>query len=184
MRKILGIVGSPRRDGNTSVLVSKILEGAKSAGAWTERLSLPDLKIGECIGCDLCWKSGTCQQDDDMKHLYPKIADSDCLVFGTPLYWYGPTALMKAFLDRFYYYCGGEQQGLLKGKEAVLAVVYEEIDPHAADATLEMFRRSFDYLGMNFRHRLIVPGVGAKGDIWKKAERIEEACSLGQDLTR
>jgi multimeric flavodoxin WrbA len=89
---------------------------------------------------------------------------------------------MKAFLDRFYYYCGGEQQGLLKGKEAVLAVVYEEVDPHAADATLDMFRRSFDYLGMNFRHRLIVPGVGAKGEIWKKTKRIEEAYSIGQSL--
>jgi multimeric flavodoxin WrbA len=184
MKTILGINGSPRRDGNTSILVSKILEGAKSAGALTEQLNLPDLKVGECIGCNLCWKSGECQQDDDMKRLYPKIAGSDCLVFGTPLYWYGPTALMKGFLDRFYYYCGGEQQGLLKGKEAVLVVVFEENDLQAADATLDMFQRSFDYLGMNFRHRLIVPGVGARGDIWKKTDRVEEAYTLGQNLTR
>ena len=182
MKKILGIVGSPRRNGNTQILVSKILEGAQNAGALTEDLGLSNLKIGECMGCNLCWKSGTCQQDDDMKPLYPKIAGFDCLVFGTPLYWYGPTALMKAFLDRFYYYCGGKQQGLLKGKEAVLAVVYEETDLHAADATREMFQRSFDYLGMAFRHRLIVPGVGAKGDIWKKTKRIEEAYSIGQSL--
>lgn len=101
MKKILGINGSPRRDGNTSILVSKILEGAKRAGALTEQLNLPDLKVGECIGCNLCWKRGECQQDDDMKHLYPKIAGSDCLVFGTPLYWYGPTALMKGFLYGF-----------------------------------------------------------------------------------
>jgi multimeric flavodoxin WrbA len=184
MRKILGIAGSPRRDGNTFVLVSKILEGAKNAGALTERIDLSDLKIGECNGCEACWQRGTCVQDDDMQALYQKISASDCLVLGTPIYWYGPTALMKGFLDRFYLYCGGEQKGKLKGKEGVLVLVFEEDDPQAAEATLEMFGRSFDYLGMSFDHRLIVPGVGPKGAIWKKTERIEEAYILGQNLNR
>lgn len=184
MKRILGIMGSPRRNGNTHVLISKILEGAREAGAYCEEILLSDLKIAECDGCNLCWKSGVCPQGDDMEGLYSRLLDFDCFVFGTPLYWYGPTALMKAFWDRLYYYCGGEQRGKIEGREAALVVVFEEEDPQAANATLEMFQRSFEYLKWRLRHRLIVPGVGAKGEIWKKAKEMEEAYTLGQDLAR
>jgi len=184
VKSVLGIIGSPRKKGNTHMLVSRILEGARSGGARCEELFLSDLKIGECDGCNLCWKSGACLQDDDMKDLYPKIPTFDALVFGTPLYWYGPTAVMKTFMDRLYYFCGGKNQGLLEGKEAALVVVFEEEDPKAADATVEMFRRSFDYLKWGFRHPLIVPGVGAKGGILKKPEVLADAFALGQDLGR
>lgn len=184
LKNIMGIVGSPRRNGNTHILVSKILEGAKGEGALCEELFLKDLKIEECDGCDLCWSEGDCQQADDMRGLYPKINTVDWFIFGTPIYWYGPTSLMKSFLDRFYYYCGGEHQGKMRGKSAALVLVFEEKDPAAANATLEMFQRSFDYLGIHLRHRLIVPGVGPKGAIWKKTQTIEEAFALGQSLAR
>ena len=184
LKNIVGIVGSPRRNGNTHILVSKILEGAKGEGALCEELFLKDLKIEECDGCDACWRAGECQQPDDMRGLYPKINAADCFIFGTPIYWYGPTSLMKSFLDRFYYYCGGAHQGRLRGKSAALVLVFEEEDPGAANATLEMFQRSFDYLGIHLRHRLIVPGVGPKGAIWKKTQTIEEAFALGQSLAR
>lgn len=119
-----------------------------------------------------------------MKDLYPRIPTFDAFVFATPLYWYGPTALMKAFLDRLYYFCGSTHQDLLKGKEAALAVVLEEEDEKAADATVEMFRRSFQYLRWNLRRTLIVPGVGAKGDILKKPKILRTAFAVGQDLGR
>ena len=83
MKKILGVVGSPRKNGNTHILVSIVLEGARAAGAKTELLFLNDFHIRECDGCHACWKTQECCKDDDMKLLYPKISDCDALVFGT-----------------------------------------------------------------------------------------------------
>lgn len=103
MKTILGVVGSPRRKGNTHILVSRILEGAKKEGAATEIIFLNDLTIRECDGCHVCWKGRKCSKKDDMNNIYPKIIQSDVIIFGTPVYWYGPTALMKGIQ---YSFCG------------------------------------------------------------------------------
>ena len=99
--KILGVVGSPRRNGNTHLLVSRILEGAGEAGASVDTVFLNDLSIKECDGCHVCWKGKKCSKNDDMLDVYPKIIESDAIIFGTPVYWYGPTALMKAYSTDF-----------------------------------------------------------------------------------
>ena len=93
MKRILGIAGSPRKNGNTHLLVSKILEGAKEAGASAECLFLEDLNIKECDGCHVCWQGKGCSKKDDMNFIYPKLIESDVIVFGTPVYWYGPIGL-------------------------------------------------------------------------------------------
>jgi len=79
-------------------LVSTILDGAKAEGADIETLFLGDLDIRECYGCHSCWKGRHCSKKDDMNVIYPKIIQSDIIIFGTPVYWYGPTALMKCFI--------------------------------------------------------------------------------------
>ncbi len=104
MSKVLAVVGSPRKGGNTEILVSRIAEGAASVAAAVEMVRLGDLHIRECDGCHACWRGRPCSKDDDMRPLYEKIAACDVLVFATPVYWYGPTALMKAFVDRFVYF--------------------------------------------------------------------------------
>ena len=146
MKKVLGVVGSSRRNGNTHILVSKILEGAKDAGGKAELLLLKDMNIKDCDGCHACWKGKPCSKKDDMNGIYPKIIESDIIVFGTPVYWYGPTALMKAFLDRFVFFNCPENRETIKGKTAVLAIPFEEENPEAADLLVGMFEKSLDYL--------------------------------------
>ena len=121
MKKILGVVGSPRKDGNTHILVSKILEGAEAEGVAGELLLLGELTIRQCDGCHVCWQGNACSKNDDMSELYSRIAASDAMVFGTPVYWYGPTALMKGFIDRFAYFNCPEHRPQVRGKPAVLA---------------------------------------------------------------
>ena len=129
MKKILGIMGSPRMNGNTHILVNKILKGAEDNGASTEIIFLKDMDIKECDGCHTCWKGKDCSKKDDMNNIYPKIIDSDVIVFGTPVYWYGPTALMKAFIDRFVYFNCEENRAKIRGKLAAVAVPFEEENP-------------------------------------------------------
>ena len=182
MKRILGVVGSPRKDGNTDILVSRMLDGARHAGAAVEKIFLADLKITECDGCHACWKTERCAKDDDMQALYPKIVASDLIVFGTPVYWYGPTALMTGFIDRFVYFNCPATRARIRGKGAFLAIPFEEEDPATA-APLEMvFKKSLAYLEVKLLGTLLAPGVGAKGRILKKPDLLEEARRIGEAI--
>lgn len=182
MKKVLGIVGSPRKRGNTHILVSRILEGAESEGASTDIIFLKGMKIRECDGCHVCWEGKDCNKKDDMLDIYPKLINSDVLVFGTPVYWFGPTALMKAFLDRFVYFTCPENENKIKGKKVVLVVPFEDTDMETAAPLVAMFEKSFDYLEMNLVGTILVPGVGETGAILGKTEYLEEGYQLGKSL--
>lgn len=184
VKKILGVMGSPRKNGNTHILISKILEGAQSEGAKGDILFLSDLTIKECDGCHRCWKGVECSKDDDMNRLYPKIIESAGIVFGTPVYWYGPTALMKGFIDRLVYFNCPENRKKIRGKPAVLAVPFEEEDPQTATLLEAFFEKSLQYLEMNLIGTILVPGVSQKGEILEKVNRLEEAYELGRRLAQ
>jgi multimeric flavodoxin WrbA len=184
MQKILGIMGSPRRNGNTHILVSRILEGAGAEGARGEILFLDDLTIQECNGCHCCWEGKECSKDDDMDRVYPKIIESDGIIFGTPVYWYGPTALMKGFIDRFVYFNCPENRMKIKGKPAVLAVPFEEENLETATLLKAFFEKSLQYLEMNLIGTILVPGVSRKGEIIEKEDKLQKGYELGRRLAR
>jgi len=184
MKRILGVVGSPRRNGNTLILVAKILEGAKTAGAATELLFLKELQIQQCDGCHACRQGKPCSKKDDMNRIYGKIISSDAIVFGTPVYWYGPTALMKAFLDRLVYFNCIENRVKIRGKSAVLAVPFEETKPETAALLVTFFEECFHYLEMKLTGKILVGGVSQKGDVRTKTDRLQEACELGRRPAR
>lgn len=100
--KITGICGSPRKKGNTSLLLKKALKGAAENGAETEIVYLADYEFRGCIGCEGCRDSFKCIIDDGMQDLYEKVLDSDGLILASPTYFYNVSSLMKAFIDRLY----------------------------------------------------------------------------------
>src|SRR5512136_228410 len=119
-----------------------------------------------------------------MLALYPKIAASEIIVFGTPVYWYGPTALMKGFIDRFVYFNCPENRLRIKGKDAALAIPFEEENPETAMPLVTFFEKSLGYLEINIVGKVIVPGVTLKGEIVKKKSRMKEAFELGRRMAR
>jgi multimeric flavodoxin WrbA len=164
------------------MLVRKAAEGADSKGAIVKTIWLAELNIGECNGCLVCWQGKSCSKRDDMLDIYPKIIDSDAIIFGTPVYWYGPTALMKAFIDRFVYFNCPENRAKIRGKKAGLVIPFEEENFDTARPVVEFFEKSLAYLEMSIIGNVIVGGVGAKGDILKKPDRLNEAYELGKRL--
>jgi putative NADPH-quinone reductase len=183
MMKILGIVGSPRKNGNTHVLVSRILEGARDTGAETETVLLGELNIQECNGCHACWKGRhVCSRRDDMKTVYPKIAESDMLILGTPVYWYGPTAIMKCFIDRFVYFNCAVNRGKIEGKAAVIAVPFEDKMLETSDLVVGFFEKSLEYLQMRLVDRILVPGVTRRGEVGDRKRIMDRSYKLGQRL--
>ena len=184
MKKILGVIGSPRRNGNTHILVSRILEGASDGGMTPEAIFLNDLSIKECDGCHVCWKTERCIKKDDMSHLYQKIIESDVIVLGTPVYWYGPTALMKGFIDRFVYFNCPKNTIKMKDKLAIIAIPFEEEDNNTVAPVISFFEKSLDFLNVKLIGKIIAPGVTLKGEVKKETEYMQKAYELGRKAAK
>lgn len=98
--KIIALNGSPRRDGNTSVLMRWVADGCAEMGARVEWLNVVDYNIRYCQGCFTCLRSGVCPLADDFLALREKLLTADGLVVGSPVYEGAPTAQLKTLMDR------------------------------------------------------------------------------------
>jgi multimeric flavodoxin WrbA len=183
--RLISFLGSPRPNGNSDILAGKVMDGARSAGVEVQRVELRGLDINPCSGCGRCWKDGRpCIYRDDMTALYASIARSDVLLFATPVYWYGPTALMKGFMDRLVVFNRPQGKPDIDGKAALLVTVYEEEGRQAAEPLLKMFELSFRYLGLRFLDSLLVDGTGPKGAVLSKPQALERAAAIGRSLAQ
>jgi multimeric flavodoxin WrbA len=102
---VLGIVGSPRKDGNTQIMIEEVLAAAREAGAETDIFLVHDKNIQGCDGCHSCAQTGgVCKIKDDMQALYQKMDRADAIAFGSPVYFNYVTAQAKAVIDRTFCY--------------------------------------------------------------------------------
>jgi len=103
--KVIAVCASPRRGGNTDVLIDAALRGATDAGAGAEKITLQKLKIGFCLGCEKCQSpdfEGFCVQKDDFLGVLQKILDSDAIIIGFPIYIGRECAQLATFFDRWF----------------------------------------------------------------------------------
>ena len=100
--KVTVLVGSPRKGGNTELMVDEFVKGAKEVGHEVEKILLADKNVGGCKACEYCFAhDGECVQKDDMTEIIKKLDETDCLVLASPIYWFNVTAQIKAVIDRF-----------------------------------------------------------------------------------
>ncbi|MFX1485121.1 MAG: flavodoxin family protein, partial [Promethearchaeota archaeon] len=161
VKTILGIVGSPRRGANTETLVDTVIAGAAERGAVSAKVILDELTIGPCHACNHCQENGTCIQDDDMSDLIELMAKSDVWVLGTPIYWWGPSAQFKAFIDRWY----GLDQRIFQGKQVILAIPMGGRNDHFARHTVGMFKDICNYLGMTCIETVVASGMNGRSAV-------------------
>ncbi|MBD3405222.1 MAG: hypothetical protein GF411_03685 [Candidatus Lokiarchaeota archaeon] len=177
-RKVLGIIGSPRKNGNTDILIREILQAAEESGLETDSVYLYDCEIHPCTACDSCSKTKKCIHDDDMTGIIDKIGESSILVLGTPVYWWGPSAQMKAFIDRWY----GVDRSLFKGKDCLCVIPSGAESKHYSRHVVGMFEDIIPYVGMNLMKTIIASGHGPKGSVRNDTSLMEQAGSLGRGL--
>jgi len=193
IKKVLGIGGSPRKDGNSDIVLRHILDGAQQAGAATEEVQLREYQFAGCIGCERCRKAEECTGlKDGMQLIYPKIRQSAGLVVICPVYSYNVTAMMKAFIDRLYCFYHFDKQrpgpwhSLLggRGRKAIIAAVGEQAtgDEGGMDLTMDTMRRSILALGYEIVAELPVLGVFQKGRVKESPEVLQKATELGKKL--
>ncbi len=182
-KKIVAFLGSPRPSGNTDSLAGSVLEGAREVGYESESFALRGLKVHPCTGCERCWENGTrCIFQDDGEVLYDAMAASDVLLFATPVYWYGPTAIMKAFLDRLVVFNRPQGRPLVKGKTALLVSAWEEKGMQTVEPMMRAFEMGFRCLELRFEGSLLLDELGPKNAAVERPGALESARALGRSL--
>jgi len=181
--KVIGIEGSPRKNGNTEKLVRTILEGASSQGADIEFYKLADLNFSACLGCITCREDGICTINDDMQRLYKDIQAADIMIIGSPIYMWQVSAHTKTFMDRLVPFIDWNFNSRLNSKKQVI-FAFTQGNPDA-----EAFREYFNYLERLFRFlhfdvkdTIIAAGTRDKKDIENQPEILEKARQCGMDI--
>lgn len=189
--KILGISGSPRKDGNTDLILKEIIAGANTAGGETEIIFLRDYAITPCIGCERCRKDLTCSRFYDGMHLlYPKVENSDTIILGSPTYNYNVTSLMKSFIDRLYpYYTFSDDRPRHyssrladRDRTAVIFSVCEQVDPSEMGFAIEAMAKPMEALGYQVREKFPVYGFFDRGFVRQDEEIMKKAYEIGYCL--
>ena len=175
---ILILSGSPRRGGNTELLVEAFVKGA-SQKHHVEVVSVHDYKVNPCMGCNACFKNenNACIQKDDMSLIYDKMAVADMLVIASPVYFYGLSAQLKAVIDRFH----NPIRDTYHIKKTALLLVGAASLPELFDSILAQYRLCLNFFKLEDAGRVLVRGVKDKGDI-QNTEAIQKANELGLNI--
>ncbi len=186
---VLGIFGSPRKNGNTDILLEEMLRGAESEGAKVERIYLTDYTITPCKECHSCDQTGRCVIPDDMQKIYPKLLESDIILLASPIFFYGVTAWAKAMIDRTQALWAikyllkdpsfGKEGKKRKGFFISVGATKGQKVFEGAILTTKYF---FDVLNADYVGELVFRGIDAKGDILKHPEALKQAFEAGRKL--
>lgn len=185
--KVIGILGSPRREGNTEILLDEALRGASDHGGLCEKIVLRDLKITPCLEIYKCAEDGVCAIQDDMQPLFPKIVQTERLIIASPVFFYGVTGLAKAMIDR----C----QSLWAKKYILKLPVSPIADRKGAfisvgatqgkklfDGVKLTVKYFFDAIDVKYSDELLVRGADEKGEVRNQPEALEASYELGRRL--
>ena len=178
MSKIVVLVGSMRKGGNTDLLAQAFVEGA-SKNNIVEVVSVADNQVNPCIGCNSCFtrKGYNCFQDDDMSSIYDKLKAADILVVASPVYFYGISAELKAIIDRLHTPMRNE----FRIKKLALLLVGAATLPELFDPIKLQYQLILNFFHLEDAGMILVRGVKDKGDI-RKTEALKEAYTLGLSI--
>ncbi|MCF8144644.1 MAG: NAD(P)H-dependent oxidoreductase [Deltaproteobacteria bacterium] len=184
---VLGLQGSPRIKGNSALLLSAFLEEATKLGARTELVNVAKKKITPCQECGNCEKKGFCPMDDDMQQIYPLLRQADIVVMATPIFFYGPTAQMKALIDRSQtlwsrkYALGLEDPGR-KWRQGYLLAVGATRGKNLFEGTILTAKYFFDAVGATFEGSLGYRQIEHLGDIQTHPTALDDAAEKAREL--
>ncbi len=191
--KIIGLVGSYRKNGNTDMAVRKVLEEAANQGAEVEVLYLKDYEIKDCTGCEGCKVTFQCVIKDDMEKIYAKILDADAVVIGSPTYFYNVTGIIKNMIDRLYCYEIFDKedrsvwmgiQEVLGPKYATVVAVCEQEDPEDMGYTAVTMTKSMKAIGYRVIDELKIFKVYGKNELLLDSDQLEVLKKAGRRLVK
>lgn len=187
--KIMAIYGSPRREGNTSLLLKQAVAGARQAGAEVEEVVLRDLRMSPCLELYGCKKDGRCIIRDDFQRVYDQLLACQALMLASPIFFYTVSAHTKILMDRCQslwvkkYWIDQVPfgQGEIKRKGLFISAGATG-GKRLFDGTLLSIRYFFDVLDMELWHALLYRRLDFEGDVLRHPEYLDEAFQAGEAL--
>lgn len=181
MVKLLGIVGSPRKSGNTETLMEETLKSAEQEGAEIELIRLVDFNLKPCDGCQTCTKTKKCAIEDDVESIFKKMAEADGIIIGSPVYFQNVTAQTKIFMDRVGYLNIARGRRAFENKIGGAIVVARRAGLSNALSQIFLFLNATRMVAATPAVRAL---ASSKGDVIKDTEGMRSAGELGKSMVR
>ncbi len=189
MGKILAVHGSPRREGNTSRLLRRAVQGARDAGGQVEEVVLRDLKMSPCLEIYGCKTTGRCVIQDDFQEIYDQLLNAQGLILASPIFFYTVSSHVKILMDRCQslwikkYWLEKERFGARKPtRKGLFISVGATKGKKLFEGTLLTVRYFFDTLDMELWRSLLYRGLDLEGDVLEHPDYLEEAYRAGFDF--
>ena len=184
---VVGIMGSPRRDSNTEILLDAALAGAAECGATTQKVPVCELDIRPCMECYHCAVDGSCSIRDDMSRLYDALVSADRIILASPVFFYGITSQAKALVDRCQAlwvrrYVLKSWTPDIESRRGALIAVGATSGPKLFDGVLLTAKYFFDAMGGRDFDQLLVRGVDGRAQVRDHPGYVEQAVELGRNL--
>ena len=188
--KILVILGSPRKNGNSEATARIISDSlSKHLAGEVEYIRLVSHKISPCIGCGGCEKTGMCIVKDDMLDLYEKIDLADIILLASPTYFYGLSAQLKGFIDRIQ--ARWSRRYLLKIRTRTedkrlgyLVCTAATQGKKLFDGSILVAKSYFDAIDMLYGGAFVVRGVDEKGALKNLPDELQRAETFALQIAR
>jgi hypothetical protein len=186
--RVLGIAGSPRKNGNTDTLLAEVMRGAASKGAETKMIYLRDLQISPCLHCDACLKAGICRIKDDMQSVYTDLQQADVIVLASPVQFTSVTAHMKAMIDRCQSLWARKYRlklpplGDRRERRGFFISVGGRKVPNLFEPMLVMIKAFFVIIDVKYAGDLLFTRVDEKGAILNHPTAMKDAFAAGERL--
>jgi multimeric flavodoxin WrbA len=188
-KKVMIILGSPRKNANTDTLAKWVGQGAAEAGADIKFIDATKLKykVNGCIACNSCQKSDkyVCVIKDEASDILAEMPQYDVLVFSTPIYFAGPSAQIKLLLDRMYSLFKMKEDKIENSLEdTTWALVATAADGHdgGLDTTQAMFQKITDFIKCDFKYLEQPFAPISLDEVGKDSELQQKAIQFGKDL--
>jgi len=191
MKKVVAIYGSPRRAGNSALLLQAAVRGAREEGAEVEEIVLRDLKMSPCMEIYGCKNSGRCVIQDDFQKVYESILASRAVMLASPIFFYSVSAHTKILMDRcqslwvkkHWLTETSSGQGP-SGRKGLFISVGATRGKKLFDGTLLTVRYYFEAIDCDLWKYLLYRELDFEGDVLEHPEYLEEAHQAGIDLIR
>jgi len=189
--KVLVVSCSPRKGGNTELLLEEAAKGALDSGADVEFIRISELSIQPCLECLSCHKDGRCIVNDDMQVLYPKLVDMHAIILGSPIFFMGIPAQGKAFIDRcqpfwaMKYLLGREvaPKGETPRKGAFICVGGMKL-AYLFEGAIRVVKAFFKVIEVKYEYELLFEGIDEKGEILRHPKALKVSYELGVRIAK
>jgi multimeric flavodoxin WrbA len=183
--KVLGIMGSPRIQGNTDLLLDEALKGARSKGAEIEKITVSNLKISPCREIYACLNDGRCPLHDDMDNIYSRLLSADVIIIATPIFFYTVSAQLMPLISRCQalwarkYVLKNLDIPVKKGAFIAVGATKGAKLFEGPKLTISYF---FKAINAEYTEELLVRGVDKKGEIKDHPDYLAASYEMGKKL--